>query len=292
MSSRWAELLAAVDNAYMKQRLVESHTARHARDRVRRSHRRRRERVSWRLSNRRWSRAARSRSSRSMNPPSASRSSALDSLPQVAATTTKRKRALCASSKTSSRTAATSCRPRSKPPAAGVTTGEWSDVLRRSSASTAHRPASAPPCTVSLRQPTSSKEIDERTSAGSTSSRRNLGRRLKILVGKPGLDGHSNGAEQIAVKARDVGMEVVYDGIRLTPERDRAVRARRGRPRHRLSILSGSHGVLVIDVVDRLRKQGLGISRSSSAASSPTTTRPELEKARASAASTRRRTST
>ena len=87
---------------------------------------------------------------------------------------------------------------------------------------------------------------------------RRLGRRLKILVGKPGLDGHSNGAEQIAVKARDVGMEVVYDGIRLTPQE--IVQSARDEGVHviGLSILSGSHGVLVVDVVDALRAAGLG----------------------------------
>jgi (2R)-ethylmalonyl-CoA mutase len=85
-----------------------------------------------------------------------------------------------------------------------------------------------------------------------------LGRRLKILVGKPGLDGHSNGAEQIAVKARDVGMEVVYDGIRLTPKE--IVQSARDEGVHviGLSILSGSHSVLVVDVVDQLQKAGLG----------------------------------
>ena len=85
-----------------------------------------------------------------------------------------------------------------------------------------------------------------------------LGRRLKILVGKPGLDGHSNGAEQIAVKARDVGMEVVYDGIRLTPQE--IVQSARDEGVHiiGLSILSGSHGVLVLDVVEQLREAGLG----------------------------------
>ena len=84
-----------------------------------------------------------------------------------------------------------------------------------------------------------------------------LGRPLKILVGKPGLDGHSNGAEQIAVKARDVGMEVVYEGIRLTP--GEIVQSARDEGVHviGLSILSGSHGVLVLDVLDGLRKQGL-----------------------------------
>jgi (2R)-ethylmalonyl-CoA mutase len=85
-----------------------------------------------------------------------------------------------------------------------------------------------------------------------------LGRRLKILVGKPGLDGHSNGAEQIAVKARDVGMEVVYDGIRLTPQE--IVQSARDEGVHviGLSILSGSHSVLVVDVVEQLRKAGIG----------------------------------
>ena len=87
---------------------------------------------------------------------------------------------------------------------------------------------------------------------------KDLGRRLKILVGKPGLDGHSNGAEQIAVKARDVGMEVVYDGIRLTPQE--IVQSAQDEGVHviGLSILSGSHGVLVTDVVEQLRAAGLG----------------------------------
>jgi (2R)-ethylmalonyl-CoA mutase len=85
-----------------------------------------------------------------------------------------------------------------------------------------------------------------------------LGRPLKILVGKPGLDGHSNGAEQIAVKARDVGMEVVYDGIRLTP--DEIVGSARDEGVHviGLSILSGSHGVLVTDILEKLSAEGLG----------------------------------
>jgi (2R)-ethylmalonyl-CoA mutase len=85
-----------------------------------------------------------------------------------------------------------------------------------------------------------------------------LGRPVKILVGKPGLDGHSNGAEQIAVKARDVGMEVVYDGIRLGPSDIAQSAQDEGVHVVGLSILSGSHGVLVLDVLDRLRKIGLG----------------------------------
>ena len=81
---------------------------------------------------------------------------------------------------------------------------------------------------------------------------------LKILVGKPGLDGHSNGAEQIAVKARDVGMEVVYDGIRLAPDEIAASARDEGVHLVGLSILSGSHCVLVTDVLKRLNQEGLG----------------------------------
>jgi (2R)-ethylmalonyl-CoA mutase len=84
-----------------------------------------------------------------------------------------------------------------------------------------------------------------------------LGRPLKILVGKPGLDGHSNGAEQIAVKARDVGMEVVYDGIRLAPDEISSSARDEGVHLVGLSILSGSHCVLVTDILDRLNKEGL-----------------------------------
>lgn len=81
---------------------------------------------------------------------------------------------------------------------------------------------------------------------------------LKILVGKPGLDGHSNGAEQIAVKARDVGMEVVYEGIRLTASEIAQSARDEGVHVIGLSILSGSHGVLVLDVLEHLRQAGCG----------------------------------
>jgi (2R)-ethylmalonyl-CoA mutase len=135
---------------------------------------------------------------------------------------------------------------------AGVTTGEWADVLRRLFGE--------------YRAPTGvvAREAEggsEQTAAVRSRVHRltdQLGRPLKILVGKPGLDGHSNGAEQIAVKARDVGMEVVYDGIRLAPEEIASSARDEGVHIVGLSILSGSHGVLVIDVLDRLRKLGLG----------------------------------
>ena len=79
----------------------------------------------------------------------------------------------------------------------------------------------------------------------------------RLLVGKPGLDGHSNGAEQIAVAARDAGMEVIYQGIRLTPEQIAVVARDEDVDVVGLSILSGSHLELVPDVVDRLRAEGV-----------------------------------
>ena len=86
---------------------------------------------------------------------------------------------------------------------------------------------------------------------------RRLGRRIKILVGKPGLDGHSNGAEQIAVRARDVGMDVIYAGIRFTPAELVKTAKDEGVDVIGLSILSGSHVPLVRDVVERMRAAGL-----------------------------------
>jgi (2R)-ethylmalonyl-CoA mutase len=84
-----------------------------------------------------------------------------------------------------------------------------------------------------------------------------LGGRLRFLVGKPGLDGHSNGAEQVAVRARDVGFEVIYQGIRLTPEQIVAAAVAEDVHCVGLSILSGSHMELVPQVVNGLREAGL-----------------------------------
>ena len=80
---------------------------------------------------------------------------------------------------------------------------------------------------------------------------------MRFLVGKPGLDGHSNGAEQVAVRARDVGFEVIYQGIRLTPEQIVAAAVAEDVHCVGLSILSGSHMELVPQVVDGLREAGL-----------------------------------
>jgi (2R)-ethylmalonyl-CoA mutase len=84
-----------------------------------------------------------------------------------------------------------------------------------------------------------------------------LGRRLKFLVGKPGLDGHSNGAEQIAVRARDAGMDVVYEGIRLTPFQIAGSAAQEGVHVIGLSILSGSHAELIPSVLEALADAGV-----------------------------------
>ena len=85
-----------------------------------------------------------------------------------------------------------------------------------------------------------------------------LGRRIKFLVGKPGLDGHSNGAEQLAVRARDAGMDVVYEGIRLTPGQIAASAVQEGVHVVGLSILSGSHAELIPAVLSALRDAGAG----------------------------------
>ena len=134
---------------------------------------------------------------------------------------------------------------------AGVTTGEWADTLR------VRFGEYRAPTGVAAQEVHGMSEDTQRIRERVQALSDHLGRPLKILVGKPGLDGHSNGAEQIAVKARDVGMEVVYEGIRLTPEE--IVQSARDEGVHviGLSILSGSHGVLVIDVLDRLREQGI-----------------------------------
>ena len=107
--------------------------------------------------------------------------------------------------------APTSCRPRSPAPKPASPPANGAGRCARPSANTARRPASAAPCA------TTSTALDDIRADVDRVSRK-LGRRLTFLVGKPGLDGHSNGAEQIAVRARDAGMQVVYEGIRLTPE--------------------------------------------------------------------------
>ncbi len=134
---------------------------------------------------------------------------------------------------------------------AGVTTGEWAAELRKAfgeyrapTGVSANAPARNDDRIVALRE-----EVD----AASVK----LGRKLTFLVAKPGLDGHSNGAEQIAIRARDVGMDVIYDGIRFSP--DEIVAAAKQQHPHvvGLSILSGSHVPLAAEVVEKLRAAGM-----------------------------------
>jgi len=134
---------------------------------------------------------------------------------------------------------------------AGVTTGEWAEVMRQ-----VHGVYRGPTgVSGSVSNKTEGLE-DLRAAVDAVSDK--LGRRLKFLVGKPGLDGHSNGAEQIAFRARDCGMDISYEGIRLTPEE--VVSAALADEAHviGLSILSGSHLPLVEDVLEQLQKAGLG----------------------------------
>jgi (2R)-ethylmalonyl-CoA mutase len=134
----------------------------------------------------------------------------------------------------------------------GVTTGEWGKTMREIFGE--YRA----PTGVSL----VATDVPPAGEAGKVNERvrklnDKLGRNLKILIGKPGLDGHSNGAEQIAVKARDVGMEVVYEGIRLTPEQIAESAMQEGVHVIGLSILSGSHMDLIPEMVKNMKKRGL-----------------------------------
>jgi (2R)-ethylmalonyl-CoA mutase len=133
---------------------------------------------------------------------------------------------------------------------AGVTTGEWGFALR--AAFGEYRA----PTGVGTAMRNDAEGLDDIRAEVDRVSKK-LGRRLKFLVGKPGLDGHSNGAEQIAARARDAGMEVVYDGIRLTAEAIVAAAAEKRVHVVGLSILSGSHMPLVRDVVARMKEAGL-----------------------------------
>ncbi|MCF7550367.1 protein meaA [Pseudonocardia sp. WMMC193] len=134
---------------------------------------------------------------------------------------------------------------------AGVTTGEWAGALRAVFGEF-RAPTGVSAAVAGGEAAVEIAEVRERVRA----TGEELGTRLRMLVGKPGLDGHSNGAEQVAVRARDVGFEVVYQGIRLTPAQIVAAAVQEGVHVVGLSILSGSHLEVVPAVVDGLRAQG------------------------------------
>ena len=134
---------------------------------------------------------------------------------------------------------------------AGVTTGEWAEEMRKIYGT--YRG----PTGVSGSVSNKTEGLDDLRSAVDAASDK-LGRRLKFLIGKPGLDGHSNGAEQIAFRARDCGMDISYEGIRLTPEEIVTAACEDNAHVIGLSVLSGSHLPLVQEVMTRLSEAGLG----------------------------------
>jgi len=136
---------------------------------------------------------------------------------------------------------------------AGATTGEWAETMRE-----VFGPYRAPTGVDGASAPGERDQLDQiRRAVDATSEQ--IGHRIKILVGKPGLDGHSNGAEQVALRARDVGMEVIYQGIRLTPEEIAESALQEDVDVVGLSILSGSHLELIPEVVRLLRDEGVEV---------------------------------
>ncbi len=136
---------------------------------------------------------------------------------------------------------------------AGATTGEWAETLRE-----AFGPYRGP-TGVGGAAPGKDRESLASTRENVNRVSEQIGHRIRILVGKPGLDGHSNGSEQIALRARDVGMEVVYQGIRLTPEEIAASALQEDVDIVGLSILSGSHLELIPEVVRLLAEEGVEV---------------------------------
>jgi ethylmalonyl-CoA mutase len=137
---------------------------------------------------------------------------------------------------------------------AGATTGEWAATLRAVFGEY-RAPTGVADAAAAGTMDSASAELHDRVERVSEA----LGRRIKILVGKPGLDGHSNGAEQIAVRARDAGMDVVYEGIRLTPARIARTAVDEGVHVVGLSILSGSHAELIPAVLRELEEAGADV---------------------------------
>src|SRR6195952_5526251 len=135
---------------------------------------------------------------------------------------------------------------------AGVTTGEWAAALRESFGEF-RAPTGVGEAAAGSRDEADLEELREEGGRVPEA----IGPRPKILVGKPGLDGHSNGAEQIAVRARDIGFDVVYEGIRLTPSQIAASAEQEGVHVIGLSILSGSHLELIPSVIEALRERGV-----------------------------------
>ena len=238
--------VAAID--YMKSELVAANTARLAPDRGRRDRGGRRQPLHR-------SRALAADRRRRRHPASSTRRSRPSRSPgshawraaRDAARRRRRARRRCAPPRPRARNVMPASIAAAK---AGATTGEWGAAMRE-----VFGEYRAPTGVGKAAARRAGNLAEVRAAVEAASAR--LGRRIKFLVGKPGLDGHSNGAEQIAVRARDCGMEVVYEGIRLTPAQ--IVNAALEESVHvvGLSILSGSHLPLVAEVMERMRAAGL-----------------------------------
>ena len=135
---------------------------------------------------------------------------------------------------------------------AGVTTGEWAGLLRE-----VFGEYRAPTGVGGVTAPAGNVEQLAKLRRRVADLEKTLGRRPKLLVGKPGLDGHSNGAEQIALRARDAGFDVVYEGIRVTPADLARAAADEGVHIVGLSVLSGSHLELITEVLERMKERGI-----------------------------------
>ncbi len=239
--------VAAVEMGYLKQQLVESNSRRRRGDRARRADRGRRQPLRRNRSRRRWpTPPKRSSPCRRRPRPARSRGSTPGAPRATARRSPRRSTTLRKAARSGGNImpASIACAK------AGVTTGEWGFALR--AAFGEYRA----PTGVGTAMRNDAEGLDDIRAEVDRVSKK-LGRRLKFLVGKPGLDGHSNGAEQIAARARDAGMEVVYDGIRLTPEAIAAAAAEKNVHVVGLSILSGSHMPLVHDVIARMKEAGL-----------------------------------
>ncbi|MEA2446479.1 MAG: ethylmalonyl-CoA mutase, partial [Actinomycetota bacterium] len=135
---------------------------------------------------------------------------------------------------------------------AGVTTGEWADALRETFGE--YRPPTGMGAHVGGTEPQAMAET--RRKVADAAQRAGVPK-LRMLIAKPGLDGHSNAAEQVALRARDAGFEVVYQGIRLTPAQIANAAVEEDVHTIGISILSGAHGLLVPEILDRLRAEGM-----------------------------------
>ena len=246
--------IPAVESGYLKSQLVASHAARRARIESGAGQDRRRQLLRAPPSPTRSPRTSTPRSSRSTRPTSGQYWPSLGQWREQRDETRGARRAATGSGLTRRSDGVNLMAATLECARAGVTTGEWSFALRDVFGEyRAPTGVSSGPVAVAAE---AGGELAAVRAAVAATAEELGAARLRLLVGKPGLDGHSNGAEQIAVRARDAGFEVIYQGIRLTPEQIVAAAVAEDVHCVGLSILSGSHAELVPDVLHRLRQAG------------------------------------